>query len=406
MSRIKIEKSSAEQELLMNEYRDKWIKIGLSTEPANREKAEEAVNKLYILAGLNPPKKIVWCGSPMSQGLARAIILDKKIINNIGDSVRDSVRDSVGASVRDSVRDSVGASVRDSVRDSVRESVRDSVWDSVGDSVWASVWESVRASVGDSVWASVRASVWASVGASVRASVRDSVWDSVRASVWESGYGQHDANWLAFYEYSRDVCNLKEETNKLEGLIDLAKNAGWFLPHENICFVSERHSILNRDDQGRLHSLSEAAVLYPDGWAIYAVHGVRVPEYIIKNPEKITIEKIESEENAEIKRVMVDIFGLDKYIQNCGAKLIHKDNLGELYKKEQSNDEDMLIVKVINSTAEPDGTFKNYFLRVHPECRPLLENNETGNAQELTATNAIASTFGMYGHEYKLQIET
>ena len=60
---------------------------------------------------------------------------------------------SVGDSVRDSVRDSVGASVGDSVRDSVGASVGDSVWDSVRDSVWASVWDSIRASVGDSVWA-------------------------------------------------------------------------------------------------------------------------------------------------------------------------------------------------------------------------------------------------------------
>jgi len=45
---------------------------------------------------------------------------------------------------------------------------------------WDSVRASVRASVGDSVWASMRASVWASV----RASVRDSVWASVGDSVW------------------------------------------------------------------------------------------------------------------------------------------------------------------------------------------------------------------------------
>ena len=44
-----------------------------------------------------------------------------------------------------------------SVGDSVRDSVRDSVWDSVRDSVRDSVWASVRASVGDSVWDSVRA---------------------------------------------------------------------------------------------------------------------------------------------------------------------------------------------------------------------------------------------------------
>jgi len=69
-----------------------------------------------------------------------------------------SVLDSVGVSVWDSVRDSVGDSVGESVWDSVRDSVRDSVWDSV--------WASVRDSVGDSVWDRVWAIVWASAWAS------------------------------------------------------------------------------------------------------------------------------------------------------------------------------------------------------------------------------------------------
>jgi len=56
-------------------------------------------------------------------------------------SVRDSIRGPVwawaGDSVRASIKASVGDSVGASVGDSVRASVRDSVWASVGDSVWA-----------------------------------------------------------------------------------------------------------------------------------------------------------------------------------------------------------------------------------------------------------------------------
>ena len=120
----KIEKLTKEQENLFPVYRDRWVKIGLSTEAADRKKAESAIIDMYRYGGLKPPKKIIWCGSPLSQGLTRAIILNKKTMA----SVRDSVRDSVGDSVRDSVRDSVGASVWDSAG----ASVGDSVWDSVG----------------------------------------------------------------------------------------------------------------------------------------------------------------------------------------------------------------------------------------------------------------------------------
>lgn len=417
---LQINELTPEQIAKFPEYVKKWTDIGLCTEPANRIEAEKAINESYRLAGLNPPKKIVWCGSPLSQGLVRAIILDKSFIKNIGISVEDSVRNSVGASVRGAVLDSIGASawnsvgdsvvtyvsnyvwdsvnnsvmtsVRASLEDYVGNSVENSVWDSlsdsVRDSVINSVGDSVRNSVRDSVRESVRNSVWDSVGDSIRDSIEDSIEDSVRAS----GYGQHDANWLSFFSFFRNECGLLKETEKLNGLMELAKHAGWFLPHENICWVSERHCILNRDDEGRLHSLTEAAIDYPDGWKIYAVHGVRLPGWIIEEPEKITIELIEKEENSEIRRVMTDIYGLERYMKNCGAHIIHEDKNGQLFKKEINGDEPIIMVKVINSTAEPNGEFKTYFLRVPPNIT--------------NTTEAIAWTFDMKKDEYVPQIET
>jgi len=379
-----IESLTEEQINKFPEYIKKWTDIGLCTDPANRIEAEKAINESYRLAELEIPKKIVWCGSPLSQGLVRTIILDKKLIENISDSVRDSVWASVRASVWDSIWDSVGASVWDSV------------WDSVRASVSASVRASVSASVRDSVWDSVRASVWDSVRDSVEDSVRDSVEDSVRASVGDSVgdsvYGQQEASWLGFYEFFRNELNLINQTEKLKGLIELSKHAGWFLPHKEICWVSERHCLLNRDDKGRLHSLNQPSVLYPDGWSIYAVHGVRVPEYIIMNPNQITIKKIEEENNLEIKRIMIERFGQERYLMESNAKMIHKDKFGELYYKEIKNDEPLVMVKVINSTPEPDGSRNNYFIRVDPKIK--------------TAHAAVAWTFSMKKKDYKPLVET
>jgi len=329
---IMIEKLTQEQEAMIPVYRDKWINIGLCTKPANRIEAEKAITLSYKCAGLKPPNKIIWCSSPLSQGLTRAIILDKKMIASVGESVLASVR----------------------------ASVRASVWESVWDSVWASVGDSVRA--------------------------------SVRASVGDSGYGQHDASWLGFYEYFRNICNLRIETDKVLGLIELAKNSGWFLPYENICWVSERHNILNRDERGRLHSIVGPAVMYPDGWAIYAVHGVRVPADVIEDKKSITVNRIEKEENAEVRRVMIELFGQQKYLIDSGAKEINRDEFGILYRKELPNDEHLVMVKVINSTPEPDGSFKDYFLRVPKEVQ--------------TAHEGVAWTYGKNKFEYAPEIET
>jgi len=452
-----IKRLTKEQKDKFPYYVDKWTKIGLSTEPVNKELAEDAINQCYEIAKLERPK-IIWVKSPIAIYLVIGILsrTDQQSGDSVMDSVMDSVRASVSASVRtsvmdsvwdsvrasvmDSVRASVSASVRTSVMDSVwdsvwasvrasiwgsvRSSVRDSVWDSVWNSIGASVWNSIGASVRDSVRASVSASVrtsvmdsvWDSVRASVRASVRDSVWDSVRASVrasvrdsvWDSVrasvYGSHESSWLSFYDYFRDHFPNIAPFKKLDGLMNLSKSCGWIYPGKNICIASERHSILNRDEEGRLHSLTEPAVGYPDGWNIYAVHGVRVPEYIIMNPESITIDKIKEENNAEIRRIMVDKIGFQRYIEESGLKSIHKDEYGELYKSELEDDEPLVVVKVINSTAEPDGTFKEYFLRVPPN--EDKDPFKIIKGDTIRARQAIAWTFKKQEFEYCPSIET
>jgi hypothetical protein len=312
---------------------------------------------------------------------------------SVGDSVRASVRDSVRASVGDSVRASVWASVGDSVRDSVRDSVwasvgdsvRASVWASVGDSVRDSVGASVRASVGDSVRDSVGASVEDSVRESFRASVGDSVWDSVwnsvggsvGGSVWASVaasvvYGSHEAGWLSFYRAMHEF-GLVKETAPLSGLWALARSAGWAMPYEGMCFVSERHNILSLDNAGRLHSLSGPAVGYPDGWLIYAVHGVVVPERVIMLPETITAAEITAEPNVEIRRVMIERLGYEKYATDTNLKLIDSCPANHPLKGLRTarllrDSSDLYLLDMLNSTPEPDGTTKRYLLAIDPTC--------------------------------------
>ncbi len=362
---LRIESLNEQQISAMIDVRDEWTKIGLCTDKADRPRAEAAINEMYKQGGLEPPKKIVWCDSPLSQGLVVSIL--KNIKQNYLPSL-DSARASVLASTQARVWDSVGASVLASVEDSVLASV----WDSVGASVGASVRASVWASVGDSVWDSVGDSVWASVGASV--------------------YGQHEAHWLAFCRFFKEHCGLSDQTHKLEGFWELAKSAGWAYPTKDICFVSERHTTLLRDDRGRLHSTTGPAIQYPDGWEIYAVHGVRVPEHIINKQSEITTAQIDDQQNTEIRRVMIDFYGQARYLQDSGAILVSKDRFGNLWKKDLSEDEPIVIVEVKNSTPEPDGSIKDYFLRVPPDMS--------------TPQEAIAWTFNLKKNEYHPLVET
>jgi len=288
---------------------------------------------MYEGAGLKRPP-IVWCSSPFAMALTMVCV------PSVGASVRASVGDSVGASVWDSVGASVGASV----------------WDSVGDSV--------RASVGASVWDSVRASVWDSVGASVGA--------SVRASVWASGWGQHEAPWLGIYDFFREVCGLVAQTDKLEGLTELAKSAGWILPYDNICWVSERHSEVHTDEAKRVHCESGPAILYPDDWAIYAWHGVLVPKEWIEDRASVSAEIALKQENVELRRAACEIVGWERILQDLGAITIDRDpdpEIGELIEVNLPDAPNERFLRVLC------GTGRRFAIPVPNEMQTALQAN-------------------------------
>ena len=84
---------------------------------------------------------------------------------------------------------------------------------------------------------------------------------------------------------------------------------------------------------------------------------------------------------------MVTQYGAARYLVESGAVEIHQDRFGILYRSVLDRFESLHMVKVKNSTMEPDGTFKEYFLRVPPDI--------------VTAKAAVAWTFGMSAEEYE-----
>jgi len=263
--------------------------------------------------------------------------------------------------------------------------------------------------------------------------------------------GQFWVGWWwggpAYVSFFTDVCGLELAPNiarAAKAYRDTCESACWWWPHRDFVIVSERPTHIDRDERGRLHSESRPAIQWPDGWGLYMWHGVRVPARLIEHPETITVAEIEAEQNAEIRRCMVARYGAGRYLLDSGAKEVSRDEFGVLYRKEQADDEPLVMVRVLNSTPEPDGTlttaearaalgdavvdracvmaglngnaskarWKEYFLRVQPELRPMIPPSKSGSEvvlgdpQEMTARNAVASTFGLRGEDWAPAQET
>jgi hypothetical protein len=205
--------------------------------------------------------------------------------------------------------------------------------------------------------------------------------------VWASGYGQHDSDWISFYDFFAREIGLFEQTKKLAGLTKITENAGWFLPHQKLCWISERHNVLNRNSQGRLHKDGGAALAYPDGFEIYALNGVRVKKCQAMTPaEDITPQEVLSEANADIRRELIRKVGIDRMMAALPHKSLEKRGDYELFSINLgAGATDARYLKMTNPSV---GCF--HLEGVHPDCNTVEKSlnwrnqNFYENAEVLT----------------------
>jgi hypothetical protein len=168
--------------------------------------------------------------------------------------------------------------------------------------------------------------------------------------------------------------------------------AGWWWAFGSVAIVSSAPSVLERDPENRLHCERGPALAYPDGWAIWAIHGVRVPERLVTNPRSLSVEEIVHERDLAIRRAMLERLGYERFVRKARLKPVQADRFGRLYRLDPHWTEPIALVEVLNSTPEPNGSRRRYFLYVPPTVR--------------TAHQAVAWTFGLGPKEYRPDMES
>src|SRR5487761_966845 len=336
----RITKLTTDQLAMLPAICDQWLAHGLSTELADRSAAEAGIRAAYRAAKLDPPRFIIWLGSPMSgaigQAWAPAIIsryLDAQVDDQVYAQVDDQVYAQVRAQVDDQVDDQVRAQVDDQVRAQVYAQVDDQVRAQVDDQddaqgrdqgyaqVDPQVDAQVRAQVRDQVGAQVGAQVYAQVGAQVDDQVGAQVDDQVGAQVdaqvddrlknWYAGRiaGQHWAGWYSYFAAMAEL-GVKNLEPLLEGQCEVGKNAGWWWAYRGFAVVTDRPAVLCRAALGGLHAEHGPAIAYRDGWGFWAWHGRRVPRWVVESP---TLEAISREDNVEIRRCAIESMGWERF---------------------------------------------------------------------------------------------
>jgi len=343
---VKDQPLSAEQLALIPQVRADWLKIGLDTAPVDRASVREILGCLYANASKPAPPQIIHLESPMQIALAvsKIFLQGRRVSENLSRQVHWRVFGKFADPLRQQFAEHAVAQVPAPVLDFKGEAL---------------VQEQINARI-----------------------------QGVRVWPTSSSFGQFNA-WLSWFDF---IGRLGIGVARLVPAFDLARACGWSVLFWDRAFISAKPKYIKRDEQGRLHCETGAAVRYFDSFSVFAIHGVRVPEKVVVAPKLITLREIETEQNAEVRRVMIGRYGPERYLLDSRAEAVHRDDFGVLYRKFIPNDEPLVMVKVVNSTPEADGSFKDYFLRVPPAME--------------RARQAVAWTFGKMENEYEPAVQT
>jgi len=115
--------------------------------------------------------------------------------------------------------------------------------------------------------------------------------------------------------------------------------------------------------------------MYPDGWAIYAVHGVRVSSVVIEKPQSLTVADVAKEQNTEVRRVMMGVFPLPRFVKESGAETVDLDStlhngMRALIHAKVGDDINQWL-----HVADPS-TARTYWLDVPPDVKTCAEANK------------------------------
>jgi len=338
-----IKELTKEQKKMMPVWAEKWIKIGLKTGKTDWKTFDKYMPICFKKAGLEYPKRVVRVSSPLVGALAASIagkILNSNAVNGaVGDAVVGAVNGAVGGAVDDAVGGAVDNAVHGAVHDAVRGAVNDAVVGAVDNAVHDAVRDAVDDAVGGAVHNAVHGAVHNAVRDAVDGAVSDAKlkWHYWFGGQFWVGYGYWFWGGPAFVSFFTKVCKLelsKDIMERAEAYQKVCQSVNYIWPNKDFVMVCARPQKINRDERGRLHSLTEKSIEYPDGWGLYHINGVRFDENLWKKVvnKELSGQEIMKIQDMEQRMIALKYYGAENLLKDFNTKQIDKSERGnELY---------------------------------------------------------------------------
>ncbi|MBD2002677.1 MULTISPECIES: DUF6745 domain-containing protein [Cyanophyceae] len=329
----KIEQLTPEQEALIPVYWEKWKRIIFSTEPINCQKATAVVKAAYNAIDLEEPK-ILFFDSPylawkhillntyLHEYIEIIDLLESKLIKPISINLANEIRHNL-----------------------LRET-SPNFWSLI--TIESHIVEAVNHKTINLL--------------------------EKEESIFYNNYvpkgSENFYSNIGRLDYFISVLGCSCHQDRWQVLQQLIKNCGWIFPFEEVCYVCDRPRVLSFDNEQRLHAEGTPAIQFADGFSVYAYHGVELPEkYGVLHPNQWHAQWLLEEDNAELRRVLIQGIGYSRICQELQATEL--DFWQEYTLLKIDNDVDVEPIYLLKMTCPSTGFI--HALRVPPDVKSARE---------------------------------
>jgi hypothetical protein len=412
-------------------WAQRWIANAMSTkamDDEDRAAMRAAIKGLYEAANLEPPppNRVVFVPSPLvgniAAGFAAAIwwLRDNATLAATRDATMAATRDATGDATLAATRDATADATEAATEAATRDATMAATWAATGAATAAATRDATLAATRDATLAATRDATGAATRAATAAATEVATRDGEQAgwavnvavsfsrrhflfllkcaqSSWRMrNPGNHWSGWVAYLSFFRHVAKLDLPIyDRFRHYEAATIHGSWRWMHPKFCIVSDRPASIKIDHLRRPHCEDGPSHEWRDGWRLYHWHGQRVDPDIIERRHEITPTMIRAEKNAEMRRVLTEIYahvhGPGKIIQDMGAKLLSEDTAQDRPRRLYEVDGGRFI-HVINGSLEPDGSRREFFLGADPDAR--------------TPHDAIAASYGRPARRYREAVRT
>lgn len=269
---------SDEQEAEISACCEKWREFSFSTGPIDRDIATMAINLLYQTAELPENPEIKFYKSPYA-AIAPDVLKSKDDIQNHLNEFPDKslyqlsyqamLSERFGSPLSVPLLRPLISQFREQIDEQVDKEINRKFVRSLPDPLWGEQSERLAgiliSHLSGKVWEDFKSNPQVSWG---------SIYGSIRKQILSAAIRRESlCLTAASLDVYRSVLGCEIDQDRWLALEKIATSCGWLIPYEKHCIVCDLPIQLSFDNTGQWHASDEPAVLFLDGFCIYANHG-------------------------------------------------------------------------------------------------------------------------------------